>query len=295
MTTRATTARPGPAVHPFRRAIRYWASRLFVAGLTRAWVRIRFEGRDRLPAGAAIYAFNHLSWSDPFILMAVLPFRPRLHFFGPKEEDMGVGGRNRLMHWTGTTIPYKPAKNDLLEATRRVGAVISSGGVVAIAGEGRIGTDERRILPLNDGPAYFALRSGIPLVPIAINGTSWLRFGGRVRVRVGEPILPAGRPDRAAVSAMTAALDASLSALIADAPPVEVPGRVGRWLSEQFNDWPEGSREAAVSAASHAGVAARDIVAGPGDATAPADGAPAALEDLDAGQPTPPPVGTPGG
>ena len=52
---------------------------------------------------------------------------------------MGVGGRNRLMQWTGTTIPYKPGKNDLLEATRRVGAVIGAGGVVAIAGEGRIG------------------------------------------------------------------------------------------------------------------------------------------------------------
>ena len=55
--------------------------------------------------------------------MATLPMRPRLSFFGPKEEDMGVGGRNRLMAWTGTTIPYKPGKNDLLEATRKVGAV----------------------------------------------------------------------------------------------------------------------------------------------------------------------------
>ena len=62
-----------------------------------------------------------MSWADPFALMAVLPLRPRLWFFGPKEEDMAVGGRNRIMSWTGTTIPYKPGKNDLLEATRRVG------------------------------------------------------------------------------------------------------------------------------------------------------------------------------
>ncbi|HYH94318.1 MAG TPA: 1-acyl-sn-glycerol-3-phosphate acyltransferase [Candidatus Saccharimonadales bacterium] len=285
MTPRATTDLPGPAVHPIRRTIRYWASRLFVAALTRAWVRIAFEGRDRLPPGPAIYAFNHLSWSDPFILMAVLPFRPRLHFFGPKEEDMAVGGRNRLMHWTGTTIPYKPAKNDLLVATRRVGAVISAGGVVAIAGEGRIGTNERRILPLNDGPAYFALRSGIPLVPVAINGTSWLRFGGRVRVRAGVPILPQGRPDRAAVSAMTAALDAAMSALIADAPPVEVPGRVGRWVSEKFNDWPEGSREAASRAAASASA--------PGTFGAGSD--PLGGPTIANGDPMAPPVGTPGG
>ena len=73
--------------------------------------------------------------------------------------------------------------------------------MVAIAGEGRIHARESELLPLSEGAAYFALRSGVPLVPIAINGTSWLRFGGRVRIRVGEPILAerpadAGRPGR---------------------------------------------------------------------------------------------------
>jgi 1-acyl-sn-glycerol-3-phosphate acyltransferase len=211
-------------------------------------MRIDREGFERLPGGPAIYCFNHLSWSDPFVLMATLPMRPRLSFFGPKEEDMDVGGRNRLMQWTGSSIPYKPGKNDLLEATRKVGAVIKAGGIVAIAGEGRIGALEAALLPLNDGPAYFALRSHVPLVPIAINGTSWLRFGGRIRIRVGEPIVGSGRPDRASVAAMTAALGTSLAALIADAPQPPRTGRSGSWLSERFNDWPEGSREAALSA-----------------------------------------------
>jgi 1-acyl-sn-glycerol-3-phosphate acyltransferase len=243
---------PGPPIHPVRRVFRYWTSRLVVFALTRAWVRVRFEGRDRLPPGPAIYCFNHLSWADPFALMAVLPFRPRLYFFGPKEEDMGVGGRNRIMHWTGTTIPYKPGKNDLIEATRYVAAVIDSGGVVAIAGEGRIGPIETSLQPLNEGPAYFALRSHVPLVPIAINGTSWLRFGGRVRVRVGEPIVGEGRPDRAAIAAVSETLRLALLDLIADAPAVQRPGPIGQRLTEQFNDWPEGSREAAI-AATHLG------------------------------------------
>ena len=34
-----------------------------------------------------------MNWMDPFVLMATLPMKPRLYFFGPKEEDMGVGGR----------------------------------------------------------------------------------------------------------------------------------------------------------------------------------------------------------
>jgi len=251
MSARAVTApRSDPlgGLHPVRRTIRYYVARVVVAFLTRTWLRFDVEGRDQLPGGPAIYAFNHLSWVDPFVLMATLPLRPRLSFFGPKEEDMRSSGRNRVMLWTGSAIPYKPGKNDLLEATRRVSAVIGKGGVLAIAGEGRIGAMEDHLLPLNDGAAYFALRAHVPLVPIAINGTTWLRFGARVRVRVGEPIIVEGRPDRAAVEALTARLAERLGDMLFDAPSPDRTGRVAAWMTERFNQWPEGSRDAALIA-----------------------------------------------
>ena len=100
-----------------RLTVRYWLTKLVMSAVVRAYLRVSFDDRERLPDGPAIYCFNHLSWTDPFMLLATLPGRPRLFFFGPKEEDMAAGGRNRLMTWTGTAIPYKPAKTDLREAT----------------------------------------------------------------------------------------------------------------------------------------------------------------------------------
>ena len=237
-----------------RRLVRTWVARLAASVLARAYLRLRLEQRANLPGGPAIYCVNHLSWADPFLMMAILPMRPQLTFFGPREEDMSVGGRNRLLTWTGATIPYRPGKENLLEATRRVHAVIAAGGVLVIFGEGRIHPTPSAIGPLNEGAAYFALRERVPVVPIGIAGTSWLAFGRRIRVVVGEPILPDGRPSRAQVDALTARVAAALGALVAEAPGTARPGPVGRWMSEIFNEWPEGDRASAERHAALAGV-----------------------------------------
>jgi 1-acyl-sn-glycerol-3-phosphate acyltransferase len=226
-----------------RSRVRYRLTRAGSAIFAGCLFRLRVEGLERLPSSPAIVCFNHLSWADPFVIMAALPWFPRLSFFGPREEDMARGGRNRIMSWTGTAVPYKPGKDDLIETTRRVGAILRSGERLAIAAEGRIHVGESVILPLSEGAAFFALRSAVPIVPLAINGTSWLGVGRRVRVRIGEPIAPpAGRATRASIEALTASTWEALRALVADAPEPPPPNRFGRWLTERFNEWPEGSR-----------------------------------------------------
>ncbi len=231
-----------PDIHPIRRTIRYALTRGASTLLVHSMLRVSVEGRARLPSGPYLLCFSHESWADPFLLMAVLPWRPRLAFFGPKEEDMTQGGRNRLMLWAGNAVPYRPGRNDLLEATRKVQAIFKAGGALAIAGEGRIHAHEREILPLSEGAAYFALRSRVPIVPVAINGMTWFSIGSRVRVRIGEPIATEGRPTRDAVDSLTAETWAAMAALAADFPERRRPGRFGVWLTELFNDWPEGVR-----------------------------------------------------
>jgi 1-acyl-sn-glycerol-3-phosphate acyltransferase len=159
--------------------------------------------------------------------------------FGPKEEQMKSGWRNRLITWTGIAVPFKPSKSDLLDTTRRALAVFRAGHVLAIAGEGRLSDREGAIVPLEDGPAYLALRARVPIVPLAIIGTRWLRFGKLVTLRVGEPLTVDGlRANRSGVLELTARTQDAVTALlegVAEEPP---PGPFGRWLTELFNERP---------------------------------------------------------
>jgi 1-acyl-sn-glycerol-3-phosphate acyltransferase len=235
---------------------RYRLIRLVLKVVTRAYSRCRVEGVGLLPAGPSIVCFSHQNWADPAFVIAALPAVPRTHFFGPEQEDMGRGVRNRLMRWGGLAVPYRPGGRGMVAATARVEKLLAAGDRVAIAGEGRIHSGEAVVLPLLEGPAYMSLRSGVPLVPIAVNGTSWLGFRRRVRVRIGRPILPSSegstgqrlldprpaRPTPLAVRTLTAEVQAALLELVSDFPDPARPRWVGGRLTELFNDWPEGSR-----------------------------------------------------
>ena len=231
---------------PARSPRRYRAVRVFLGLVARLYSSVRVEGLERLPAGASVLCFTHQNWADPLYMLAVMPGRPRAYFFGPEQEEMRRGFRNRMMRWGGLVVPYRPGKRGLLAATARVESLLGQGAVVAIAGEGQIHSGESVVLPLRDGPAYLSLRAGVPLVPIAINGTSWLGFRRVVRVRVGLSIevssRTAARPSPQEVARLTEQTQSALETLVADFPDQRRPGSFGRWLTELFNDWPDGAR-----------------------------------------------------
>jgi 1-acyl-sn-glycerol-3-phosphate acyltransferase len=230
---RAARLGPGPVV--------YHAVRLFLRGVSAAYVRIRVEGVVRLPAdGPYVICFNHPSWLDPIVLAASWPDRRRrLFIFGPREADMSVGPRNRLITWTGRGVPFKPGGADVVDATRRSVAVLRGGDCLAIAGEGRLSDREGELLPLETGPAHLAQMTGAPIVPVAVIGTRWVHLGKRIRVVIGEPVDPALHPrGRVGAASMTAEVTRRLEALLAGVTDGPRPGPFGAWLSEAFNERP---------------------------------------------------------
>jgi len=224
---------------PWRRSVRYHVARLAMRGLVGAYLRVRVTGREHLPAGPCVLCFNHLSWADPFVLYAIWPRHPRLYLYGPKEADLRVGRRNRLIGWLGTAVPFAPGKRNLLASARRAVEVLHAGHVLAIAGEGRLSEDEGVVLPIHVGVAFFAIRAVVPIVPVGLTGTRWLRFGGRVGVRFGQPLETVGlKADQATLRTLSEVVRAALEALVAPPRQTAPAGPFGRWLTDAFADRP---------------------------------------------------------
>jgi 1-acyl-sn-glycerol-3-phosphate acyltransferase len=228
-----------PLVPPGR--LRYTFIRYGLRFFISLYQRVRVEGADILPTDTNyLVCFNHPGWLDPMVMVAYWPDPRRwVYIFGPKEADMQVGGKNRITRWSRIAVPFRPSKDDLIDTTRRAVRVIKAGFVLAVAGEGRLSDLESEVLPLQDGPAYFALRAGVPIVPAVLIGTRWIRFRGRVTLRIGRPIGLAGRrADREGIDSLTAELQPAMQALLAGVTDASPPGRFGRWLTDVFNDRP---------------------------------------------------------
>ncbi|MFE5406886.1 lysophospholipid acyltransferase family protein [Streptomyces sp. NPDC056580] len=127
--------------------------------------RPRVLGAWKLPAsGPAILAVNHSHNIDGPMVMGVSP-RPT-HFLIKKEAF--VGPLNPFLTGIGQLKVDRTAA-DRAAITRALG-VLEAGGVLGIFPEGTRG--EGDFASLRAGLAYFAVRSGAPIVPVAVLGSS---------------------------------------------------------------------------------------------------------------------------
>jgi 1-acyl-sn-glycerol-3-phosphate acyltransferase len=190
----------------------------------------RVLGAWRVPAtGPLIFAVNHSHNVDGPMVMGVAP-RPT-HFLIKKEAFVGPLGT----FLTGIgQVEVDRHGTDRTAITRAL-AVLEQGGVLGIFPEGTRG--EGDFASLRAGLAYFAVRGGAPVVPVAVLGSSERRgrlikglppLRSRVDVVFGEPFDAgdgSGRRTRAALDAATVRIQKQLTAHLENAR--RLTGRLG--------------------------------------------------------------------
>lgn len=148
-------------------------------------------GRDR----GQILVSNHQSWFDVFALAAALPVRfsfvgkkelSRIPFLGQAWEKVGHIAIDRSDH--------KAA----IQSLQRVDEQFRTGRTIVMFPEGtRSPTGE--LARFKKGAFVMAIKSQVPVVPVAVTGTraimekgSWIIAPGTATIRVGEPISTEG-------------------------------------------------------------------------------------------------------
>lgn len=183
------------------------------------------RGLERIPAnGPAILASNHISWVDPVLLACWLtPAAGRPMSWMGKAEAM----RWPLVGWflrVNGVFGVRRGAADL-EAFRLAERILSEGRILGIYPEGTRSSDGvlRRF---HDGAALLALRSGAPVLPVAVTGTDGLWRKGsliphrvpRVTLTIGEPVeIPRAEGARPELAAVTSSIHSAVAALLPEA------------------------------------------------------------------------------
>lgn len=191
--------------------------------LSKLWFRVSVSGREHLPkSGAYIIAPVHRSNIDTPLSSFIT--RRRVRFMGKdslwKQKQIGA-----FLSLLGG-FPVTRGAADF-EALKRCVAVLDGGEPLVMFPEG---TRQSGALlhPLFEGPAYVALKRGVPIVPVGIGGSERvMRKGSKMiwprkcHVTIGAPLAVehggSGRVDRERMTQITAELAQRLQAVFDDA------------------------------------------------------------------------------
>ncbi|MFE7750315.1 lysophospholipid acyltransferase family protein [Streptomyces sp. NPDC057428] len=191
-------------------------------GLMYGLFKPRVLGAWRVPAaGPVILAVNHAHNLDGPMLMGTAP-RP-VHFLIKKEAF--VGPLDPFLRGIGQ-LKVDRTTVDRTAITQALG-VLADGGALGIFPEGTRG--EGDFASLRAGLAYFAVRGGAPIVPVAVLGSTERRgrlipalppLRSRVDVVFGDAFLAddgSGRRTRKALDEATVRIQAELAAHLGNA------------------------------------------------------------------------------
>lgn len=186
-------------------------------GLMHGLFKPRVLGAWRVPvSGPVILAVNHSHMVDGPMLMGTAP-RP-VHFLVKKEAF--VGPLDPFLRGIGQ-LKVDRATADRTAISNALG-VLADGGVLGIFPEGTRG--EGDFASLRAGLAYFAVRGGAPIVPVAVLGSTDRRgrlipglppLRSRVDVVFGDPFEAgdgSGRRTRKALDEATVRIQERLTA-----------------------------------------------------------------------------------
>jgi 1-acyl-sn-glycerol-3-phosphate acyltransferase len=170
---------------------------LWVTGCRRVLDRL-----SPLPDGPLIFASNHESALDIWVLLEALPRTVR---FVAKRELFRIPVFGWYMH-LGGHIPIDRRNHvQAVQSLRAAGALVRAGTSLIVFPEGTRSPD-RRVQPFKKGPFALALEAGVPIVPVAVSGSGAVTprglvavWPGTIHVAVGDPVDPARHPDRLAL------------------------------------------------------------------------------------------------
>jgi 1-acyl-sn-glycerol-3-phosphate acyltransferase len=153
------------------------------AGYRVAGIRIKVEGRDRIPAGrACIFMANHVSNLDAPALISRIPgrtsaFAKRSVF---KMPIFGICLKLAEYIPVDRTGNKASAEASVAAATQ----LLAKGLHITTFVEGRRSTDGR-MQPFKKGPFYLAMQSGAPCIPVSIYGTETMMAKGSFAIKPG--------------------------------------------------------------------------------------------------------------
>ncbi|WP_210586070.1 1-acyl-sn-glycerol-3-phosphate acyltransferase [Streptomyces sp. GESEQ-35] len=175
----------------------YLLKYVLLGPLLRLVFRPRIEGLEHIPAtGPAIVAGNHLSFSDHFLMPAII--KRRITFLAKAEYFTGPGLKGRLIATffrSAGQIPVDRSGKDAGQAAIREGlGVLRKDELLGIYPEGTRSHDGR-LYKGKVGVAVMALKARAPVIPCAMIGTFEAQPPGRkipkihpVAIRFGKPL-----------------------------------------------------------------------------------------------------------